>query len=73
MPISAAEPLLEISGLESGYDKIAVLHGVEHDDRSGRGGRAARTERRGQRRRCYAPFPVWCLERRAASLSAARS
>ena len=28
MPISAPEPLLEVSGLEAGYGKIAVLHGV---------------------------------------------
>ena len=29
MPISAAEPLLSISALESGYGKIRVLHGVD--------------------------------------------
>ncbi len=29
MPISAAEPLLDIRGLEAGYGKIAVLHGVD--------------------------------------------
>ena len=29
MPISAAEPLLDIRGLEGGYGKIAVLHGVD--------------------------------------------
>ena len=29
MPISAAEPLLDIHGLEAGYGKIAVLHGVD--------------------------------------------
>ncbi len=28
MPISAAEPLLAVAGLEAGYGKIAVLHGV---------------------------------------------
>jgi len=28
VPISAPEPLLEVSGLEAGYGKIAVLHGV---------------------------------------------
>jgi branched-chain amino acid transport system ATP-binding protein len=28
MPISAADPLLDISGLSSGYGKIGVLHGV---------------------------------------------
>src|SRR5580698_8868413 len=28
MPISAAEPLLDIAGLSSGYGKIGVLHGV---------------------------------------------
>jgi branched-chain amino acid transport system ATP-binding protein len=28
VPISAGEPLLEIEGLEAGYGKIAVLHGV---------------------------------------------
>lgn len=29
MPISALEPLLEVRGLEAGYGKIAVLHGVD--------------------------------------------
>ena len=29
MPISAAEPLLSVSALESGYGKIRVLHGVD--------------------------------------------
>ena len=29
MPISAAEPLLAVAGLESGYGKIAVLHGID--------------------------------------------
>ncbi|HET6306833.1 MAG TPA: ATP-binding cassette domain-containing protein, partial [Rhodopila sp.] len=28
MPISAPEPLLEVSGLAAGYGKIAVLHDV---------------------------------------------
>jgi branched-chain amino acid transport system ATP-binding protein len=28
VPISAADPLLDIRGLEAGYGKIAVLHGV---------------------------------------------
>jgi branched-chain amino acid transport system ATP-binding protein len=29
MPISAAEPLLSVAGLSSGYGKIGVLHGVD--------------------------------------------
>jgi branched-chain amino acid transport system ATP-binding protein len=29
VPISAAEPLLSVAGLESGYGKIGVLHGVD--------------------------------------------
>ena len=29
MPISEAEPLLRVSGLVSGYDKVQVLHGVD--------------------------------------------
>jgi branched-chain amino acid transport system ATP-binding protein len=29
MPISAAEPLLDVAGLSSGYGKIGVLHGVD--------------------------------------------
>ena len=29
MPISAAEPLLAVNGLESGYGKIRVLHGID--------------------------------------------
>jgi branched-chain amino acid transport system ATP-binding protein len=29
MPISAAEPLLEMKGLNAGYGKIVVLHGVD--------------------------------------------
>jgi branched-chain amino acid transport system ATP-binding protein len=29
VPISAAEPLLKISGLSAGYGKIVVLHGVD--------------------------------------------
>ena len=29
MPISAPEPLLAVRGLEAGYGKIAVLHGVD--------------------------------------------
>ncbi len=29
MPISAPEPLLEVHGLQAGYGKIAVLHGVD--------------------------------------------
>jgi branched-chain amino acid transport system ATP-binding protein len=29
MPISAAEPLLEVAGLSTGYAKIGVLHGVD--------------------------------------------
>jgi branched-chain amino acid transport system ATP-binding protein len=29
MPISAAEPLLDITGLSSGYGKIGVLHGID--------------------------------------------
>lgn len=29
MPISAAEPLLAVRGLEAGYGKIGVLHGVD--------------------------------------------
>src|SRR5271166_3328014 len=28
MPISAAEPLLDVAGLSTGYGKIGVLHGV---------------------------------------------
>jgi branched-chain amino acid transport system ATP-binding protein len=28
MPTSAAEPLLDIAGLATGYGKIGVLHGV---------------------------------------------
>jgi branched-chain amino acid transport system ATP-binding protein len=35
VPISAAEPLLAIRGLEAGYGKIAVLHGVDMTIRSG--------------------------------------
>ena len=29
MPISAAEPLLEVAGLSTGYGKIGVLHGID--------------------------------------------
>ena len=29
MPISAAEPLLKVAGLYSGYGKIGVLHGID--------------------------------------------
>ena len=29
MPTSAAEPLLQVKGLNSGYGKIVVLHGVD--------------------------------------------
>ncbi len=29
MPTSAAEPLLNVSALESGYGKIRVLHGID--------------------------------------------
>lgn len=29
MPISAPDPLLEVSGLSAGYGKIGVLHGIE--------------------------------------------
>jgi len=29
MPISAAEPLLDVTGLSAGYGKIGVLHGVD--------------------------------------------
>ena len=29
MPISAAEPLLDVRGLHAGYGKIAVLHGID--------------------------------------------
>jgi branched-chain amino acid transport system ATP-binding protein len=29
MPISAAEPLLDVAGLSAGYGKIGVLHGVD--------------------------------------------
>lgn len=29
MPISAAEPLLKVAGLHSGYGKIGVLHGID--------------------------------------------
>ena len=29
MPISAPEPLLEISGLSAGYGKIGVLQGID--------------------------------------------
>jgi branched-chain amino acid transport system ATP-binding protein len=29
VPISALEPLLEVRGLEAGYGKIAVLHGID--------------------------------------------
>ena len=29
MPISAAEPLLDVAGLSSGYGKIGVLHGID--------------------------------------------
>ena len=29
MPISAAEPLLDIAGLSAGYGKIGVLHGID--------------------------------------------
>jgi branched-chain amino acid transport system ATP-binding protein len=29
MPISAAEPLLKVAGLSSGYGKIVVLHGID--------------------------------------------
>ncbi|MDP2295033.1 MAG: ABC transporter ATP-binding protein [Pseudolabrys sp.] len=35
MPISAAETLLDIRGLEAGYGKIAVLHGVDLTIRAG--------------------------------------
>jgi branched-chain amino acid transport system ATP-binding protein len=29
MPISAAEPLLDVAGLSTGYGKIGVLHGID--------------------------------------------
>ena len=29
MPISAAEPLLNVAGLSTGYGKIGVLHGID--------------------------------------------
>ena len=29
MPTSVAEPLLNVSALESGYGKIRVLHGID--------------------------------------------
>jgi branched-chain amino acid transport system ATP-binding protein len=35
VPISAAEPLLDVRGLEAGYGKIAVLHGVDLTIRAG--------------------------------------
>jgi branched-chain amino acid transport system ATP-binding protein len=35
MPISALEPLLEVRGLEAGYGKIVVLHGVDLVVRAG--------------------------------------
>jgi branched-chain amino acid transport system ATP-binding protein len=35
MPISAVEPLLEVSALCSGYGKIAVLHGIDLTIRAG--------------------------------------
>ena len=46
--ISAAEPLLSVTRLESGYGKIRVLHGVDMSMRRGRGGGAARAQRRRQ-------------------------
>ena len=35
MPISAGEPLLQVQGLEAGYGKIRVLHGVDLTVRAG--------------------------------------
>ena len=35
MPISAAEPLLDVRGLRAGYGKIGVLHGVDLTIRAG--------------------------------------
>jgi branched-chain amino acid transport system ATP-binding protein len=29
VPTSAAEPLLDVQGLQAGYGKIVVLHGVD--------------------------------------------
>src|SRR4029077_13797466 len=37
MPISAADPLLDIAGLSSGYGKIGVLHGVNLTIATGQG------------------------------------
>ena len=48
MPISAAEPLLEIAGLHAGYGKIGVLRGIDLDVARRRGGGAARPQRRRQ-------------------------
>lgn len=35
MPISAAEPLLRVAGLEAGYGKVGILHGVDLEIRPG--------------------------------------
>ena len=57
MPISAAEPLLDIHGLEAGYGKIAVLHGVDMTIGAGEVVTLlGPTER--ARPRCCARFPV---------------
>ena len=49
MPISAADPLLDVAGLSSGYGKIPVLFGVDLKVGSGESGRAARTQWRRRR------------------------
>ena len=48
MPTSAAEALLRVAGLSTGYGKIGVLHGIDLTVGAKRGGGAARAEWRRQ-------------------------
>ena len=67
MPISAPEPLLRIAGLEAGYGKIAVLHGVDLRVAPGRSC-AARPERRRQDDAAARHIRAPALERRLGAL-----
>ena len=46
--IDATPPVLELRGVRAAYGRIEVLHGVDLVVPAGRGGRAARPERRRQ-------------------------
>jgi ABC-type branched-chain amino acid transport systems, ATPase component len=73
VPISAAEPLLDIRGLEAGYGKIAVLHGVDMTIGAGEVVTLLGPQRSGQDHAAARDFRPRAMECRRRDLCRAKS